>query len=165
MKSSKQIAGMTLVMLTLLLSLSVHAAKLRDFDGNLHTLSEYTGKGKWIVVMLWHSNCRMSNAVVHEYVDFHMRHSDDNATVLGVSLDGFEKKADAKGFIDKHDIEFFNLIGDYDEITDMTEDLSGIPWRGTPMFLVYSPTGDLRVAESGKVPAKLIEGYIKKNSN
>jgi hypothetical protein len=47
----------------------------------------------------------------------------------------------------------------------MVENLTGEPWEGTPTFLIYSPAGELRAAQSGGVPAKYIEDYIKKSSN
>jgi len=115
--------------------------------------------------MLWHSKCRISNAVVHEYVDFHTIYSDKNASVSGISLDGYEKKTDAIGFIEKYDIEFPNLIGDYNEIANMVESLTGTPWGGTPTFMIYSTTGELRLVQSGGVPAKVIENYIAKHND
>jgi peroxiredoxin len=152
-------------MLALMLPFSAHAAQLTDFDGQPRTLSEYTGNDKWVVVMLWHSTCRVSNAVVHEYADYYMIHSDNKSTVLGISLDGHDQKDSARGFIDKHGIEFPNLIGNYDDVVNMVENLTGEPWEGTPTFLIYSPAGELRAAQSGGIPAKYIEDYIKKNSN
>ena len=73
-------------------------------------------------------------------------------------------RADA-GFIDKHGIEFTNLIGNYDGVINMLENLTGEPWEGAPTFLIYSPAGELRAAKGGGTPAKYIEAYIKKNSN
>jgi hypothetical protein len=163
--STRKMVKTLLIALSLFISFSVFSAQLRDFDGQTRTLGDYTGNGKWTVVMIWHSTCKNSNAIVHEYVDFHMFQSDKNATVMGISLDGYAKKTDAIGFIEKHDVNFPNLIGDYDEVTDMIEELAGIQWKGTPTFMIYSPKGELRVVESGRVPAKIIGDYITQNSD
>ena len=72
--------------------------------------------------------------------------------------------ADA-GFVDKHGIEFPDLIGNHDDVVNMVENHTGEPWEGTPTFLINSPAGELRAAQSGGIPAKYIEDYIKKNSN
>ena len=61
-------------------------------------------------------------------------------------------------------MEFKNLIGEYDNISALFTNISGAAWRGTPAFLVYSPSGELRAAEQGGVPAKIIEQFIKQQS-
>ena len=114
--------------------------------------------------MIWASYCRISNKVVHEYVDFDTLGSDYNTTVMGISMDGIDKKEDALSFIKKHDIEFTNLIGDYDAVADLYSRLTGSEWKGTPAFLVYSPTGQLVVADQGGVPAKVIMEFIQQQN-
>jgi peroxiredoxin len=155
--------GLSVVALFLYLSTS-QAAGLTDFDGNAKTLDDYTGKNKWTVVMVWVSWCKVSNKVVHEYVDFDTLSDDYNATVMGISMDGMDKKADALGFIEKHEIEFPNLIDDYDDVADLFNRLTGTEWKGTPAFLVYSPTGKLVLAEQGGVPAKAIMEFIQQQN-
>jgi hypothetical protein len=34
---------------------------LKDFDGAIHSLDEYTGQGKWAIVMIWASDCHACN--------------------------------------------------------------------------------------------------------
>lgn len=63
-----------------------------DFNGNPQVIENYTGKGKWLVVMLWASDCYICNREAHQYVDFHLVHADKDATVLGISLDGQSRK-------------------------------------------------------------------------
>lgn len=157
--------SLSVVALFLYLSTS-QAAGLTDFEGNTKTLDDYTGKNKWTVVMVWVSWCKVSNKVVHEYVDFDTLSGDYNTTVMGISMDGMDKKADALTFIDKHSVEFPNLIGVYDDVADLFSRLTGAEWKGTPAFLVYSPAGELVLAEQGGVPAKAIMEFIqKKNSS
>ena len=61
-----------------------------------------------------------------------MLHSDNDSAVLGMSLDGYDQKVNARGFIDKHGIEFPNLIGNYDDVVNMVENLTGAPWEVPP---------------------------------
>ena len=52
--------------------------------------------------VFWHSTCRVSNAVVHEYADYYMLYSDNVATVSSKSPDEYDQKVNARGFIDRH---------------------------------------------------------------
>ncbi len=137
---------------------------LQDFSGKAAKIEDFTGKGKWLVVMIWASDCHICNREAHQYVDFHMIHSDTDATVLGVSIDGADGKKDAEKFIAKHSIDFPNLIGEADYVASLYYDLTGQYFRGTPTILIYSPKGELMAADAGAVPTELIEAFINKHS-
>ena len=155
-----------LSILILALSQSVQAEfkGFQDFDGNSQLLKNYTGKGKWLVVMIWASDCHICNKEAHEYVDFHLVHSDDDATVLGISSDGESKKKAAEKFLKKHSVDFPNLIAEPEYIDAMYRELTGQAFVGTPSFLVFAPDGELKAATAGAVPTTLIEDFMKKNS-
>lgn len=133
---------------------------LQDFQGNTRTLEDFKGKGKWLIVMIWASDCHVCNAEAHQYVDFQTRHSLKDATVLGISIDGAEKKADALEFIKRNNINFPNLIGEPETIASLYTEITESPWIGTPSFLIYSSTGILRAKQAGVVPANLIDDFI-----
>ena len=134
-----------------------------DFKGKPQVLENYIGKGKWTIVMMWASDCHICNREAHEYVDFHMIHSDTDATVLGISLDGESRKKAAEKFIKKHSVDFPNLIAEPEYVSALYRDLTGQYFAGTPSFLIYSPNGELKAAQAGAVPTSLIEDFIKKN--
>ncbi|KPJ90019.1 MAG: hypothetical protein AMJ53_15115, partial [Gammaproteobacteria bacterium SG8_11] len=50
---------------------STAAESLKDFDGQASAIENYAGKGKWLVVMLWASDCHVCNQEVHQYKAFH----------------------------------------------------------------------------------------------
>lgn len=134
-----------------------------DFKGQPQVFENYLGKGKWLVVMMWASDCHICNREAHQYVDFHMVHSDSDATVLGISLDGESRKKEAKRFINKHSIDFPNIIAEPEYVSNFYRELTGQYFAGTPTFLVYSPNGELKAAQAGAVPAEIIENFIKEN--
>jgi peroxiredoxin len=139
-------------------------APLKDFDGNAKTIDQYTGHGKWLVVMLWASDCAVCNREVHEYIAFHKQHHNKDARILGVSLDGAAKQADAQGFLKKHNVNFPSLIGEPLTVAAMYQDLTGDTWVGTPSFMVYTPDGKLLGAQAGAVPVSVIESFIQRES-
>jgi peroxiredoxin len=140
------------------------AQLLKGFDGSIHSLAEYTGQGKWTVVMLWASDCGVCNAEAKQYVKFHEAHKDKDARMLGVSLDGQSKKSEASQFIKRHGVTFPNLIEEPEKVANLYSGLTGQPWIGTPTFLVYSPAGELLAAQVGAVSTDIIESFIEKES-
>jgi len=138
---------------------------LTDFSGNTKSIGDYSGKGKWLVVMLWASDCTVCNREAHNYQDFYQSHLvKKDASVLGISLDGVKNRKAAQAFIDRHNIKFPNLLGDAGSIVDMYQALTGSEWVGTPSFMVYTPDGKLLGAQAGAVPVEVIESFIERES-
>lgn len=135
-----------------------------DFSGKPQVLESYVGKGKWSIVMIWASDCFICNREAHEYVDFHMIHSDIDATVLGISVDGASRKKEAENFIKKHSVDFPNLIAEPAYVSELYNKLTGQYFAGTPSFLIYSPDGELKAVQAGAVPTALIEDFMKNNT-
>lgn len=158
--------GLFIGVLSLLLvaTSSYAATTLYELNGKPSSIEKFTGKGKWLVVMFWASDCFVCNKEAHQYVDFHFAHSDEDATMLGISLDGLKNKVLAEEFIKKHKVNFPNLIGEPEAIADMFTQLTGVLWVGTPTFLIYSPEGKLLVQQVGAVPTELIENFIQQQS-
>lgn len=139
---------------------SGHAAPLTEFDAKPETLAHYAGQGKWLVVMMWASDCLICNKEVEQYDRFHERHQEKDSTVLGISMDGRSNRAAAEAFIKQHGLHFPNLLAEPEEVATMFYDLTGEHWAGTPSFLIYSPAGRLMVQQIGAVPVPLIEEFI-----
>ena len=137
---------------------------LKDFDGQFKSLSDYTGKGKWTIVMLWASDCHVCNQEVSEYMAFHTKHKQTDATVLGVSLDGDAKKKDAQEFLDRHKVNFPSLIGEPAFVASGYLNITGINFSGTPTFLIFGPDGNIKAQQAGAVPTKLIEEFMKQET-
>ena len=161
---SRWLRGVLLLIILTGLSVPVYALGLVDLDGHPRDLDEFTGQGKWTVVMFWASDCPVCNAEAHEYVLFHDQHQETQAGVLGITLDGEVGRARALQFIERHMVDFPNLIGEPGAVAGLYTQLTGEPWLGTPSFLVFAPDGRLRARQVGAVPAKRIEAFIERES-
>ena len=148
-----------------LLFASLPVWALSTFDGKPAEVSNYTGGGKWLVVMIWASDCHICNKEASQYVDFHFVHQDDDARVLGISIDGQAKKAEAEKFIERHKVNFPNLIGEPGEVAEWFARLTGSPFVGTPTFLFYDPSGKLVAKQVGAVPTELIEAFMEQQAS
>ncbi len=135
---------------------------LRNLENGSDAFDEFTGKGQWVIVKFWASDCHVCNQEAHQYVDFHEFHKDNDAVILGVSLDGNNKNA-AKAFIRRHQVSYPNLITGLFNGTKLYSSMSGQRWIGTPSFLVFDPYGVLRAQQAGAVPVELIERFIEKS--
>ena len=137
----------------------------KDFEGQPRSIDDYTGDGRGLMVMIWVHDCHVCNMEVESYAQFHLEHEQDDAHVLGLSIDGEGNKANALAFIERHDVPFPSLIGEFKDVSALFQSLSGNPLHGTPSILLYDPEGTLRAAQSGAVPVSAIEAFISKHSS
>lgn len=138
---------------------------LKGFDGTPHQLEAYTGKGKWLVVVIWASDCHICDKEMPAYEAFHRKHAAKDAEVLGISMDGEERQLDAEQFIEDHGMSFTNLIAEPGPLMRYYAMLTQSNFVGTPTLLLYSPDGKLRAAQAGAVPVKVIEDYIARETD
>lgn len=157
--------GATLLAAAPTASAAPAAETLYDLDGRPRALAEYTGRGKWLVVMVWASDCAVCNKEVHEMVAFHKAHRARDATVLGISVDGPGRKADALAFIQRHAVDFPNLIDDGRAFANIYLRETGRAWfGGTPMNLIYGPSGEFVARHIGALTQADIEAFIAQQS-
>lgn len=143
---------------------NLYAKSLQDFDGKPVSLEQFTGKGKWTIVMIWASYCHICNKEASHYEQFHQNHKNKDAVMLGVSMDGLANKPAALSFVKEHKLTFPNIIGEPQAVADLFYDATGENWVGTPTFLIYSPAGKLTVQEVGAVPVAIIEQFLQQQA-
>jgi peroxiredoxin len=135
-----------------------------DFADQPRSIESYAGGGKWLVVMIWASDCSVCNREMGQYVQFYQAHKDKDATVLGISIDGQAKKAAAQAFIERHALPFPNLLAEPEAAVLYYVMHTQASFGGTPSFLIYAPDGQLTAAQAGAVPPQLIADFIADNS-
>ncbi|GMR20127.1 MAG: hypothetical protein BMS9Abin36_0722 [Gammaproteobacteria bacterium] len=131
---------------------------LKGFDGQDRNVNEIIGKGKWVVAVVWAHDCHICNAEINEMVKLHRDHKDKDLVVLGISVDGYGKRKLAKGFVDKHNLNFTNLIAEPDQAVMMK--FGAGPFVGTPTYYVYSPEGEIMAKNVGPVSQEDIESFL-----
>ena len=139
-------------------------ALFTDFEGQPRDIEDYTGQGKWLVVMIWAHDCHICNQEAESYAQFHEERKDVDVSVLGVSLDGDANRAAAEAFIERHALPFPNIIGE-PEVTSLKYMMfTQTQFRGTPTILLFNPDGVLKAAQPGAVPVESIDAYIAKQA-
>jgi hypothetical protein len=155
-----------LLIVVLLAPLPVLAAgpdvPLKGFDGKDHNVNEYVGHGKWTIVAVWSKDCPICRRDIYHMTFFYDEHHKKDATVLGLSIDGYANRAKAQGFIDDQSLNFPNLIGSPDDPSR----ISGTLFIGTPTYYFFSPDGKFmtqRIGPVTQVQAEAIIHGFKKN--
>jgi peroxiredoxin len=131
--------------------------RLKDIDGKDHNVNGFIGQGKWTVVAVWSADCPICRRDIFHMTFFHDEHRNDNATVLGISVDGYANRDKARKFIDEQSLNFPNLIGDADEVSR----LSGLTFIGTPTYYFFSPEGKFMTQRIGPVTQAQAEDIIR----
>lgn len=137
---------------------------LRDMQGQITTIEAQQIPGKWTIVMIWASDCHVCNQEANQYSDFHTKHADKDAQILGLSIDGMVGKKDALAFIKRNGVIFPNTIGDIETVARWYQNITGTAFRATPTFVVFDPDGKLTGAQPGAVPPDIIEKFMVSNS-
>ena len=88
-------------------------AELKDFSGQARAISDYAGKGKWTVAILWASDCHVCNVEAEQYIQFHEEYKDKHIEMLGISLDGQGKLEEAEKIVNdlKNEALFEEVFG------------------------------------------------------
>jgi peroxiredoxin len=134
---------------------------LEDIEGNKYSLSDYIGKGKWVVVNIWGTDCPYCRQELDALSDFNEQHHDKDAIVIGLTLHwpsfGFPDKEALYYFALDYFIEYPLLMVD----AELASKVIGKPVNMIPLTFFYEPDGELVLRINGVVTNKDLEKVIK----
>lgn len=157
-RNMKTVLNSALLASTLFLTSSLFAA-VNVNAGQLTNLADHVGKGKWTIVVAWHSKCGVCKTSIPKLV--HAKGSFPNATLIGVSLDGNWNKA--QKVINRLNINFPTLLTNIKGFDQYVRKVAKKPLMGAPTYLIFAPNGKLRAMQSGVISPKEIKKYITKH--
>ncbi len=137
---------------------------LKGTDDQLHQLSEYVGKGKWVVVNVWSSACKFCRFELPDLVDFHDTHYKKDAIVLGIAIDlktfGYPDEQTVKNFVQDYFIDYPNLYASADQAAEMV----GEPITAIPISFFFNPQGEMVGHWQGIIERDQLEKIIQSDS-
>ena len=159
------------MLLTLLLSVTVitpgigyASMEIQELDGDIVRLEERVGGGKWLLVMLWATDCHICKQQKPEMSRFHDKHKDTDAEVLGIALDGMGAVDEVKSYLEHHKPSFPNYVGEIAIVASHYLVLTEESLRGTPTYLLFNPDGELVGNNPGPLSVEALEQFISKKS-
>ena len=166
-KRTFQFAIVYLLLVYLLLAVGgSHASnwtEVRTLEGKFATLSQHFEEGKWTLVMLWTSDCGICKREYPIMSEFHDKHKDTDAKVIGVSLDGYSQLEQIMRHINEMPITFDNLVGELMVVSFNYEASTEEPLRGTPTYMMFNPQGQLVGHNQGPVKIESLEKFIQRH--
>lgn len=118
--------------------------------------------GQWSLVMFWAHDCGVCRVELPLFSDFHEKRQD--VDVIGISIDGETNKHLAQGFLDTIQPSFTSYISDLALVAMNYQTLTEEGFRGTPTFLLFTPTGELLGNNPGKLSVDALERFINNNT-
>jgi thiol-disulfide isomerase/thioredoxin len=106
-----------------------------NMDGSKASLSDYVGKGKYVLVDFWASWCGPCIAEIPTLVEVYNKYKCDKFELLGVAV--WDKRDDTLGFIESHGSPWPQII----DANNIPTDLYGI--RGIPHIILFGPDGKI----------------------
>ena len=131
---------------------------LEDLEGRARNVNEFIGNAKWTVVVTWSHDCSICDREIGEMAAFHGAHHEQQAVVLGVTLDGAEHLKEARAFVKRHKLPFVNLITEPSQEVMMK--FGAGKFVGTPTYYIYDPKGEIVGQNIGPLTRAEVEELI-----
>ncbi len=124
------------------------------YEGKVQKLSDYVGKGKYVLVDFWASWCGPCKAEIPNLIEVYNKHKGDKFTVLGVAT--WDKPKDTLKAIEQLGIPYPQIMN----AENAGSDAYGI--LGIPEIILFGPDGTiLKRGLRGSAIEKMVEEIVK----
>ncbi|MEE9319696.1 MAG: TlpA disulfide reductase family protein [Granulosicoccus sp.] len=136
------------------------AFELQQLDAKRVNLNDYLVSDRWTLVMFWSTDCIPCEQQKPMIEAFHADHEEQDATVVGVALDGMKEISEIEKLVERHNPTYPNLVVFTDVFNDQYRELTGKDFFATPTYLLYAPDGALVGVKTGLLTRDDLEQTI-----
>lgn len=122
------------------------------YDGKMQSLSDYVGKGKYVLVDFWASWCGPCRAEIPNVVNVYKKYAGENFEVVGVAIN--DKPENSLKAIEQLGVTYPQILGAGPEIAA----IYGI--NSIPHVILFAPDG--KVLTRGHIQGEQLEEIVKK---
>lgn len=133
---------------------------VQTIDGEPGDLVDFLSPDKWTVVMVWTTYCGICTEQYPILSRFHKDHADDDAVVLGLSLDGYGKGKLVAEYQAAQALNFPTVLTDAGAFAVPYELTTGTEFTGTPTYVIFDPARTIRAFQNGLISREAIEALI-----
>lgn len=138
--------------------------ELQELNGEVVDLDDYTGDGKWLLVMIWSTTCHICEEQKPSISKFHNKHKDTDAQVLGIAIDGMKNIDAIKANVESQKTSFPSLVGELVVVASSYQGMTQESLRGTPTYLLFNPKGKLVGNNPGPMRIDALEQFMARKS-
>ena len=110
--------------------------------------------------MVWSTACHVCQKETPAISAYSERHADSRIRVLGVAINGYQRKAAIEDFGKEFGMKFPTLIAEPAQFLAHYKAQTGQPLSGTPTFLLDDRAGKLSVVNPGPVDLSRLETFL-----
>jgi len=124
-----------------------------EYDGKTQKLSDYVGKGQYVLVDFWASWCGPCRQEIPNLINVYNNYKDKNLNVLGVTVS--DKADDSKRAIEELGINYPQILG---ENNTAAAEMYGV--MGIPHIILFGPDGTILARD---LRGEMIEMTVKQH--
>lgn len=133
--------------------------ELVRIDGVSQPMSDYIGKGKWVLINVWSPTCSACVKELPEIEAFRKKHADD-VQLLGLTIDfpsfGYGKIDIINSFLQKNPIHYPLFLADI----ELASEVIGNWLVAIPLMAIFHPDGRVLARWPGYVDIDEIEDFM-----
>ena len=127
-----------------------------EYDGKVHRLSDYVGKGHYVLIDFWASWCGPCKAEIPNIIEAYNKYKDRGFVVVGIPVN--DKPEDTQKAMEELGITY-PQIRDIDGAASSSYGVAYIP-----QIILFGPDGTiLRRGLRGEEIMKAVSGYMERN--
>lgn len=133
--------------------------ELERVNGDKQSMSDFIGKGKWVVINVWSPTCTACVRELPHIEAFRKKH-EDNVIVLGLTIDypsfAYGKIDIIRDFLETKPIHYPLFLADL----ELASQVIGNRLVGIPLIAIFHPDGKILARWPGNIDTREIEEFM-----